>query len=308
MSTTGATLRSRSRGELPQGVLGAALVLPAVALTVALLAYPVVYSFWMSLHAVRIGEPTWAFVGLDNYRTIIGGSDFGPILSRTLVFSSGITVATLALGMACALLLNEPFRGRGLVRGLLILPWSMSQTMLALMFGWMFNSTYGPINALLRLTGLIDQYIAWFADGRVALAIIGVGLVWNLVPFATLLLLGSLQTVPDELLKAATVDGAGTTRRFWLVTLPWITPTALIVVILAALNAFLAFAPIYILTGGGPGTDTTVLSWFGYQRGFRTLDLGESAAIFYLLSLLVLLVSGATVAALVRERGGERYA
>lgn len=128
------------------------------------------------------------------------------------------------------------------------------------------------------------------------------GLVWSLVPFATLLFLGALQTVPEELERAARVDGAGPLRRFLLVKVPWIRETLLIVIIISALNGFLTFSPIYILTGGGPGTETYLLSWWGYQVGFINLDLGKSAAIFYVMTLLVGLLAIVTVAALGRRR------
>jgi ABC-type sugar transport system permease subunit len=147
---------------------------------------------------------------------------------------------------------------------------------------------------------VIDEYVAWFASGRRALAIIALALVWGLVPFAALLFLGALQTVPEDLHRAARVDGAGPIRRFFSVTLPWVSGTVVVVVVIAALNAFLAFALIYVLTGGGPGTDTTVLAWWGYKTAFRDLDLGRGAAIFYVMTLLVLAMSLVTVAGLRR--------
>jgi ABC-type sugar transport system permease subunit len=134
------------------------------------------------------------------------------------------------------------------------------------------------------------------------LNIIAAGIVWSLTPFAALLFLGALQTVPEELERAARVDGAGPVRRFLLVKVPWIRETVLIVVIISALNGFLTFSPIYILTGGGPGTDTYLLSWWGYRVGFLDLDLGRSAAIFYVMTLLVAILALVTVFALGRRR------
>jgi ABC-type sugar transport system permease subunit len=200
------------------------------------------------------------------------------------------------------LLLTDQFRGRSLFRAVLILPWCLSQTMLALTFGWIFNSTFGPLNGLLFDLGFLDSYVAWFASGQTVLYIIAFGLVWSLTPFAALLFLGALQTVPEELERAARVDGAGVVRRFLLIKLPWIRDTVLIVVVIAALNGFLTFAPIYILTGGGPGTDTYLLSWWGYKVGFMDLDLGKSAAIFYFMTVLIAILAVVTVTALGRRR------
>jgi multiple sugar transport system permease protein len=287
---------------MPEGLFGLSLASPALLVTLALLAYPLVYSLWVSLHKVTLGSDKWKFVGLDNYLGIVRDPLFLPSLQRTLSFALIVTVFTTALGLAVALLLTEEFRGRAIFRSVLILPWSLSQTMLALTFGWIFNSTFGPLNGLLLDLGLIKSYVAWFASGESVLYIIAMGLVWSLVPFAAMLFLGALQTVPEELERAARVDGAGPIRRFLLVKLPWIRETVLIVVIIAALNGFLTFAPIYILTGGGPGTETYLLSWWGYRTGFIDLDLGRSAAIFYIMTLLIAVLAIATVAALGRRR------
>jgi multiple sugar transport system permease protein len=292
----------RRTSEAPEAVFGYAMALPALLLSIVLLAYPLGYSFWASLHEIKMGKDEWRWVGLGNYETLIDGDLFWPIVNRTLTFALSVTVMTTVMGLAFALVLGGEFAGRNVVRGLLILPWSLSQAMLALTVGWIFNSTFGPLNGLLYQLGLIEDYVRWFATGRTALTVIAVALVWHLTPFATLLFLGALQTVPEELLKAARVDGAGPIRRFGLVTLPWIRTTVLIVVVLASLNAFLSFAPIMVLTGGGPGYDTYLLSWWGYKRGFRDLQLGESAAIFYVLTAVVLVIAVITVRALGRQR------
>jgi multiple sugar transport system permease protein len=294
----------RRTGEVPETVFGYAMALPALLLTIVLLAYPLAYSFWASLHEIKLGKNEWRWVGLGNYRLLIEGDLFWPIVIRTLTFAPTVTVLTTAVGLGFALVLGGDFVGRNVVRGLLILPWPLSQAMLALTVGWIFNSTFGPLNGLLYQFGLIDDYVRWFASGRTALMVIAIALVWHLTPFATVLFLGALQTVPEELLKAARVDGAGPIRRFGLITLPWIRTTVLVVVVLASLNAFLSFAPIMVLTGGGPGYDTYLLSWWGYKRGFRDLQLGESAAIFYVLTAIVLVIAVVTVRALGRQRPG----
>ena len=289
----------RTRGDR---AFGLGLVAPTLLVTPVLLAYPLVSSFWYSLHSVRLGGRRSSFVGFDNYAAVLGDPLFVPALVRTVLFAAMVTVLTVALGLGFALVLDGDFHGRTLLRGLMILPWSLSQTTLALTIGWIFNSTFGPLNGLLSDLGLIDGYVTWFRDGRTVLAIVALGIVWSLVPFATLLFLGALQTVPQDLIKAARVDGAGPLRRFQLVVLPHIRETVLIVTVLAALNGFLVFAPIYVLTGGGPGTETTLLAWWGFRTGFRDLQLGQAAAIFYVLTVLVVLTSVVTVFALGRRR------
>ncbi|MDL4774354.1 MULTISPECIES: carbohydrate ABC transporter permease [Thermomonosporaceae] len=274
---------------------GMGMAAPALLVTVALLAYPLVYSFWVSLHDQTLGSRGRAeWVGLDNYRSVLTDPIFMPSLGRTVLFAAAVIAGTLLLGTVFALALNQEFRGRSVVRGVLILPWSLSQITLALTFGWIFNSTFGPLNGALKQAGVIDDYVAWFASGQVALTVMAVAFVWSLVPFATLLILGALQTVPEDLHKAARIDGAGPVRRFFFVTLPWIRDTVLVVAVLALINAFLAFALIYVLTGGGPGTETTLLSWWGYTTAFRDLDLGRGAAIFYLMTLAMVVLAALT--------------
>lgn len=271
---------------------GMALTAPALVVTLVLLAYPLVQSFWVSLHDQRLGDPRPAkFVGLDNYLSVIRDPIFVPSLLRTCLFALGVVMGTVLLGMAFALALNEDFKGRNLLRAIMILPWSLSQITLALTFGWIFNSSYGPLNGALKQLGVIDEYVSWFTSGNVALLVMGIAFVWSLVPFASLLLLGALQTVPGELYRAARIDGAGPIRRFTFITLPWIRDTVLVVVTLALINAFLAFALIFVLTGGGPGTSTTLLSWWGYTTAFRDLDLGQGAAIFYTMTAAMIVMA-----------------
>lgn len=298
-------IRARGRHnapELPEWLAALGYALPALLLTLALLAWPLLYSFWLSVNDVDFRTQELSFVGLDNYRAVLSGNLFWPALTRTLRFAAIIVTATPLLAMSFALAVTDPFRSQGFFRSVIILPWSMSQVMLALTFGWIFNSTYGPLNGMLFQLGLIDDYRPWFAEGRTVLVIVAFAVTWNLVPLATLLLMAALQTVPVDLERAGRVDGAGFVRRFFFITVPHIRDTILVVTVLATLNAFLTFGPILVLTGGGPGTETTLLSWLGYRRAFRDLELGEAAAIFYLMTLLLGAVAAATVTVLGRRK------
>jgi ABC-type sugar transport system permease subunit len=305
-STAPARRRPRGRlpwagNEAPEWLTAYAYALPAVGLTIVLFAYPLAHSLWMSLHSVDLAGQLQGFVGLDNYATVIGDDLFLPSLWRTVRFALAIIVGTVLLSITFAMSLNDPFPGRAALRSIMILPWSVSQVMLALTFGWIFNSTYGPLNGLLLEWGLAADYRSWFADGTTVLNILSFAVAWNLVPFATLLFTGALQSVPEDLHKAARIDGAGAIARFLHVTLPAIKDTVLVVIVLATLNAFLTFAPIMILTGGGPGSETTLLSWWGYEVGFRDFRLGEAAAIFYLMTLILAAIAVVTIIILGRR-------
>lgn len=297
-------LRTRARWLAGDSAFAYALILPAVLLTLVLLGYPLVYSFWLSLHDVSLGGGASRWVGLDNYREAISSPLFWPATLRTVWFAALVTVLTTVLGFLFALALTRDFPGRGLLRGLMILPWALSQIMLALTFGWIYNSTFGPLNGILYDLGIIDHYVTWFSSGRAVLLLMALALVWSLVPFSALLYLGALQTVPESLVRAARIDGANWFQRLRLVTLPWTRGTTVIVVVLAAVNGFISFGPIYLLTGGGPGTETTVLSWLGYTAAFRDFDVGLGAAIFYLMTFMVIALSGLTMLLLGRVRRG----
>ncbi len=310
MSAAADTGRARGRRtgwprpRITDGVFASGLALPAILLTLAVLGYPLVYSFWISLHDVSLGGGQSTWVGLDNYREAIESPLFWPATWRTVWFSAIVTILTTVLAFVFALALTKDFPGRGILRGLMILPWALSQIMLALTFGWIYNSTYGPLNGVLYDLGIIDDYVTWFRTGNDVLLLMALALVWSLVPFAALLYLGALQTVPETLHRAARVDGANWFQRLRLVTLPWTRGTTLVVVVLAAVNGFISFGPIYLLTGGGPGTSTTVLSWLGYTAAFRDFDVGLGAAIFYLMTFMIVALSALTMLLLGRVRRG----
>ncbi len=296
--------RRAGRLRITDGLFASGLALPAILLTIVVLGYPLVYSFWISLHDVSLGGGDWTWVGLDNYRRAIESPLFWPATLRTVWFAALVTVLTTVLAFVFALALTRDFPGRGILRGLMILPWALSQIMLALTFGWIYNSTYGPLNGALFDLGIIDSYVTWFRTGTDVLVLMALALVWSLVPFAALLYLGALQTVPDTLHRAARVDGANWFQRMRLITLPWTRGTTLVVVVLSAVSGFISFGPIYLLTGGGPGTETTVLSWLGYTSAFRDFDVGLGAAIFYLMTLMVIALSGAIMLLLTKVRRG----
>jgi ABC-type sugar transport system permease subunit len=259
----------------------------------AVLAYPLGYAFWLSLNDVDANLHPTKFVWFANYSAAISDPAFLPSLERTLYFAALVVIGTVVLGFAFGLLLTTDFRGRAIVRGLMVVPWAVSATVVALAFGWIFNSQLGTLNGLLQQLHIISQPVEWFdTSGWRTLAILALATVWATAPFAGLLYLGALQTVPDELLRAARVDGAGPIRRFFAVTWPWVRRTTFLVCVLAIISGFTGFVLILILTGGGPGTATNVLPWWAYTIAFTNFDWGEGSAIFFLIAVSVFIVSG----------------
>jgi ABC-type sugar transport system permease subunit len=282
---------SERRGEFPDWIVAALMLAPAMTLILVLQGAPIAASFWTSLQRADLAARSGEFIGLRNYAAALGDPLFGESLGNTLYFALLVIAGSTIVGLGMALILNEPFRGRSVVRVIMMLPWSLSQVVVGLTFGWILNSQFGPLNAILLRLGVIDQGIAWFRDGFVALTILGIVFAWNILPYAGLLFLGSLQTIPAELYQAARMDGAGAWSRFRAITIPSIRPTILIVLVIATLNGFIAFTLVYLLTGGGPGTATTLFSWWGFETTFRDLDLGRGAAIFYMLGMVILVIT-----------------
>ncbi len=278
--------RRKAETEISEATFAYWLLALPVLTVAAVFLYPVLYSFWLSLHRVDLYRQTSVFVGLSNYVEALSDPVLAIVVRNTAHFAGFTIVGTVVFGLVVALLLNEPFVGRGLARTILMLPWSLSQVVLALLFGWIYNGSFGALNGLLYSLGLIDSYIGWLSTGARAMNLLVVAFLWHVVPLSALLFLSALQTVPEDLYKAAKVDGANVWRRFWYVTLPWLRPTIAVVLVLSTLNGLLAFTLIYVLTAGGPGQATTVMAYWGYDVGFQSLNLGTGAAIFYLLTLI----------------------
>jgi len=266
---------------------------PALCVVAATLLFPLLYSFWTSLASVDPASLAFKFIGLANYGSAIHDPLFLTALTNTLEFAGLTIVGTVVAGLGIALVLNQPFAGRGLLRAVVVLPWAMSQVVVAVVWGWIFDGTYGVLNAILKDLGIIHSYIGWLSNPHITLYLVALAFVWSSAPFAVVIYLAALAGISPELYNAAKVDGAGAWRRFRYVTLPGLRYATLMVLIVASLEGLLAFSLIYTMTGGGPGTSTTVLSWLAYQITFVRLQLGEGAAMFY--SLVFMMVGLAFV-------------
>lgn len=273
------------------------LVLPTILAVIGVSLYPVGYAVWTSLHMKNpaLGLDVW--VGLDNYRNVLSGKEFRTAIGVTFRFAIASTVLSVLLGLAIALVLNQRFVGRGLMRSIILVPWAMSGTVVGVLWAWIYDGGYGTLNGVLYKLGLIDGYKAWLSDfdipilGQAALYLVVIAFVWNSAPMAALFFLAALQSVPDSLYRAAKMDGASAWQRFRYITLPWIRPMFLLVLILATINGIMAFDLIYFLTKGGPGMETTVFSWLGYNTIFGFFQFGQGTAILLILTLITLILA-----------------
>jgi multiple sugar transport system permease protein len=258
-------------------------VAPALAAIALVAFYPLVSNLWLSLHAKNLrfparGEP---FVGLDNYLALSQDSRFWNALRNTLLIAAVSVSAELVLGMLAALAIHRAFRGRGIVRAALLVPWAMTTVVTARKWDWIFNANYGVFNAVLVKLRLIDGYRAWTAGADSAIWVVIGADVWKTMPFIALLLLAGLQMIPSDLYEGARIDGAGAWRLFWRITLPLLRPSILVALLLRTLDALRIFDLPFVLTGGGPGFATETLSIYVYRVLFTNLDVGYGATLAF---------------------------
>jgi len=267
------------------------LTTPTLLIVFIVIGIPLVYSLALSLHRINMLTQQWVFVGLQNYLEILPAAEFINAFGRTAYFAFVTVLGGLVLGMAMALVLNMRFLGRGFMRSIVLVPWAMSPVAVGILWGWMLNGNYGTFNGVLTDLGLIDEPIAWLANGWVAFNFVALTHVWNQAPLASLLLLAGLQSMPENLHRAARMDGAGPVARFFRITLPWLRPMLLLVLILSTINSIMAFDLFWTMTKGGPGSATTVFSWMGYAYAFQFFRFGEGAAILYVLTIACLILA-----------------
>jgi len=265
------------------------LVVPAFVVVFALIFMPIVRAFWMSVHTIDLKRPALGhpFVGLDNYIDIFQDSYFWASVGRTTYFMFASIAVEMVIGIAVALLLNQNFKGRGLLRAIILIPWALPITIDAIMWKWILNANYGAFNSLLWQLGLIESYRAWLSHPFGALNMVILADVWKVTPLVVLLTLAALQTIPRNLYEAAVVDGAGRWYSFWRITLPLLRPTLAIVLVIRTMDAFKVFDIIYIMTSGGPSDGTKVIAYYTYLEAFSYLRFGRGAALAYLMTFFI---------------------
>jgi ABC-type sugar transport system permease subunit len=282
--------RRRFRLETP-GAGGAVLflLLPSLVVVFGIVIYPLLRTAYTSFFDVNSPFPGhYPFVGLGNYRRTFSNPDFWAAIRRTAYFTLVSTWFELILGILLALLLNVRFRGRAILRSIVILPWALPTIVNGMMWRWIFNPEYGALNALLTQLHLIPGYRSWLGRPFLALNMVIVADVWKNTPLAAFLLLAGLSTIPRELYEAARVDGAGAIRGFLSVTLPLLVPTILIVLVVRTIEAFKVFDIIYVMTRGGPANGTQTIAYYAYLQAFSNQLFGYGGALAYVIALFIL--------------------
>jgi multiple sugar transport system permease protein len=261
-----------------RNLLGALLMLPAAAILLAFLTYPLGLGVWLGLTDTRIGREG-IFIGLENYEFLFKDSVFWLSVFNTFLYTVVASVAKFGLGLWLAMILNHHLPFKALLRAIVLLPWIVPTVLSAIAFWWIYDAQFSIISWTLTELGLIERNINFLGDPTNARISVIAANVWRGIPFVAICLLAGLQTIPQSLYEAAVLDGATPWQRFRYITLPMLTPIIAVVMTFSVLFTFTDFQLIYVLTRGGPVNATHLMATLSFQRGISGGNLGEGAAI-----------------------------
>ena len=281
-------------------------ILPALLVLGCFIAYPVIYSFWLSFHQYQWNMPALGkpFVGLANYLDIFRNEELLNSIRWTTIFTIISVPIECILGLSFALLLNSNIlvpAARGLFRGIFLIPMMLAPVIAAFMWRMMFDAEFGPVNHLVTLFGL--DPISWFTGANSARAAVILSDVWLTTPFGMLVLLAGLQSIPEEYYEAARIDGGSAWQLLLYVTLPLLKYPIMVVLIIRTMDALRIFDQIYILTAGGPGTATTTVMYFTYRFAFAFYQMGRASAVSFAVLIVISVITFGYLAILRRSEG-----
>ena len=267
-----------------------ATILPVMLVVAVFTVYPLLHSVYLSVHENVLTRPLDNdFVGLQNFREVVGGYYFWRSLWSTAVFAVMAVAAVTLYGLGVALLLNQPgVLGSTLLKVVVLLPWAIPSVISGIIWRWIFDGDYGVLNGLLLATGAIERYVPWMSQTFTARLCMVIAHVWKQGPLAAVFLLAALQIIPAELYDAVRMDGAGRWNAFRFVTVPYLKATLALVLIYETIVAVATFDLVYVMTGGGPADATAIIGWYAYTEIFRFLNLGHGAALAIILGVLLL--------------------
>ena len=277
---------ARARRIRPERRLATLLLLPSVGFLLLMTIFPTIYSLWMSMQQYNLSRPDLAhFVGLRNYGQLLSDDLFWKAVRTTLIFSVSVLTLQFLIGFFIANLFDRERRGMNLLRTLFIIPVFASPVALGLTWRYMYQPGYGLINYVLESVGL--PRVNWLSSTQWALpAVIAVD-VWQWTPFVALILLAGMQSISPEITEAAELDGLTRFQYLWRIVMPLLTPIIVVVGLIRLIDALKTFDLIYIITRGGPGTATYTLPLHAYATGFASFLMGPSAAIAWMVVIIV---------------------
>lgn len=260
--------------------IGYLFLLPTMAIILIFIVYPVISTLWNSFFEMRVQtlQNGKTFVGIEQYKKLLKDPQMWQALRFTLKFTIVAIVLETILGIACALIMNRNFKGKGFIRAAILVPWAVPTIVSGLMWNYMYSETYGIINYLLEKMHLISEPIHWLTDSTFAFWGIIIAEVWKTAPYMALLLLAGLQNIPKHLYEAAEIDGAGIVRRFFRITLPLLKPTLMVALLFRTIASFRIYDLVSVLTGGAPANTTQSLTMYTIDHYFKYSNIGYGSA------------------------------
>lgn len=253
-------------------------LLPAATVVLLVIGYPLVRAIVVSFFEFNPLSDNMTFAGLSNYATILKDSVFQRAIYNSLVWTFGCVALQTIFGMLGAVLLNQDFKGRGIVRGLTLIPWATPSVLAAMMWMWILDGNYGVLNDLLMKIGIIGQPIPWISLMDTAMPSLMLIDIWQGIPFFAVMVLAAMQTIPGDLVEAAKLDGASPWKTFWLVKFPIILPTLLITIVLRLVWTASYMDLMLVITQGGPAYSTLTIPLSAYFKAYSELKFGQATA------------------------------
>lgn len=285
-SVFGRARASRARyGTSYETRWGWALLLPAIVVIAALSVVPLARAVYSSFRQTSPLLPP-KFIGFDNYAAVIDSSAFLTAWRVTLQFTTITVILTTLMAMLSASALNASFRGSAIIKPMVLLPWAVPGVIAGVIWRWMFNNNYGAINTILHKLGIIEQYVYWLSKPQLAIIAACIAQTWSLLPLSIILILAALQSIPEEQYEAARLDGANSLQLYRYVTFPHIRTSVVIVALYNCLMGLTAYDIVYTMTAGGPGSATSVISYFTWSITFTQLNMGQGAALATIIALV----------------------
>ncbi len=270
------------------GVLAPLMLLPSVVYILALVAIPFFLAIAYSLSDVTVGDPSFDYVGLRNFRAVLDDPVFRRSLTNSLFITAVTMILVLVLAKILALVLTKDFRGKWVVRFLILLPWTTPVPLAAIAWLWLLDSLFSPIDWTLRWLGLLDGNLHWLGNSELAVASVVAVQVWRIVPLAAVIIMAGLAAIPQDINDAAEVDGAGFWRKLFEVTIPMSLPVTAVATLFGAVLVFTDMSVVFVLTRGGPIDATQILPTWAFFRGIQGGDLAQGAAVALFLFPLLL--------------------
>ena len=277
-----------------ESVQGFLWIAPAFLYLAFFIAYPFIMSIYLSVSSARVGSPDSHFVGLQTDTRLCADPTFWQTVRNSFVFTIGSELIRLVIGLPLAFALNRSFKGKRIAQGIILIPFVIPIALSSLAWKWMFDSLYSVINWMLMRAHIIDYPWQWLGEPGLAMWSVIIMNVWRGFPFSAVILLAGLTAVPQEVIEAAKIDGAGPLRRFHYVIVPIVRPILLVGLLYSVVFSFTDFSAVWLLTQGGPYNTTHVFGTYAYNIGINAGDLGMGAAItlfiFPFLALIVILM------------------